>query len=312
MPEEVLRLESVGKRYGDRRALDGVSFTLHRGEAVGYLGPNGAGKTTTLRLLSGLARPTSGTVRVAGLDPAGDPVHALARLGVLVEGPGLLPYVHGRDLLDYVAEVKGIPRAERQAAVARASERLGVADQLDRPVGGLSTGLSRRLLLASALLGEPDLLLLDEPTLGLDPIARADLRALLCELRKDGPTLLLSTHLLEDVSAVCDRVLFLRDGQLRGDEPVRAAPGGAGGRTLRLRFASPVDAARLEAVLPPGARVKELRGTEATVIGPGSDPAQAELLHRLVTAGLPVVALGAAGSDLERRYLELVGREEST
>jgi ABC-2 type transport system ATP-binding protein len=310
MPEEVLRLEAVEKRYGERRALDGVSFSLTRGEAVGYLGPNGAGKTTTLRLVAGLGRPSAGTVRIAGIDPAAEPERALARLGVLVENPALVPYVHGRDFLEYVAEVKGISRLERPRAIARIAEELGVKEHLDRPVRGLSTGLGRRLLLASALLGAPEVLLLDEPTLGLDPIARRDLRDLLRALQKEGPTLLLSTHLLEDVTAVCDRVLFLRDGRIRGDEPVEAAASPSG-RTLSLHFLGPPTRERLEAALPAGTELARLEGPEATVRVVGGEEVQAELLRRLVAEGLAVVSIAPAAPPLEQRYLELVGREDA-
>ncbi len=222
MSSDVLTVDHVSKRYGKRPALRDVTFRLGSGESVGYLGPNGAGKTTTLKLISGLCRPDSGSVLLLGRDPFRERSLALGALGALVETPGIPPYLHGRDLLEYVGRTKSLPRSERPGAVRRAAEGLGVADHLDLPFGSLSTGLSRRVLLAAALVGEPPALVLDEPTLGLDPVARADLRTVLRELVRQGTTLLLSTHLLEDVEEVCDRVLFLREGHLMGDEPVRS------------------------------------------------------------------------------------------
>ncbi|MCI4322120.1 MAG: ABC transporter ATP-binding protein, partial [Thermoplasmata archaeon] len=254
MTSDVVVADGLWKRYGNREVLRDVRFTLRSGEAVGYLGPNGAGKTTTLKLLAGISRPTRGSVQIHGLDPVGDRGAALRKLGALVETPGVPPYLQGRDLLDYVARVKGVPAGERRGAARRAAEAMGVEGHTDRAFGTLSTGLARRLLLAATLIGEPDLLLLDEPTLGLDPAARHDLRVVLRGLARNGLTLLLSTHLLEDVEAVCGRVLFLRDGALVGDEPLRPSDldgGGASNRALRLRFSSDVTSASVGGALGP-------------------------------------------------------------
>ncbi|MCI4351679.1 MAG: ABC transporter ATP-binding protein, partial [Thermoplasmata archaeon] len=255
MTSEVVSVDTVSKLYGDHVALREVRFSIRRGESVGYLGPNGAGKTTTLKLLAGLSRPTQGSVRVHGLDPHRERVRALQRLGALVETPGVPPYLTGADLLGYVARVKGIPKGDARAMVRRAAERMGVADHLDRPMGTLSTGLSRRMLLSATLVHDPEILLLDEPTLGLDPAARNDLRVVLRDLAHQGLTLLLSTHLLEDVQEVCDRVLFLRNGTLVGDEPVRLDREPAIGtprRALELRFGDDITADALARAVGPG------------------------------------------------------------
>ncbi|MCI4362994.1 MAG: ABC transporter ATP-binding protein [Thermoplasmata archaeon] len=313
MSTAAVELEHVSKSYGERPALREVSFRLRPGEAVGYLGPNGAGKTTTLKLLAGLTLPDSGTVRLLGRAPDPASGSGLERVGVLVGTPGLVPYLTGRDLLDYASRAKGLARSTEQSTVEVAAMQTGFARHLDRPVGSLSTGLARRLLLAVALLGDPELLLLDEPTLGLDPAARADLRALLRGLRREGRTLLLSTHLLEDVEEVCDRVLFLRGGQLVGDEPVDRAPRDAKGtrlRSLRLRFRSPVSVSRLVEALPPTARVVADSETELTVSFEGEDAEQATLLAQVVGQRLPLLSASAVEGDLARRYLATVGRED--
>lgn len=311
MAEAVAELVGVTKRYGANVALRSVALRLDRGEAVGYLGPNGAGKTTTLRLLAGLSRPDEGTVRLLGGDPRARP-SPLGRVGALIETPGLLPYLTGRDVLGYAAAAKGLPLRDRPTEGARWSERLGVASALDRPLGTLSTGVTRRLLLVGALLGDPDLLLLDEPTLGLDPAARLDLRSVLRDLRRDGRTILLSTHLLEDVRAVCDRVVFLRDGTIVGDERVALGPALADGgalRPLRLRFAGEVDPAVLEGALAAGERLVRRSRDALEIVVRDSDQRQKELLAALVRAGAPLLELSSGESDLEARYLEAVGRE---
>ncbi len=312
---EAFALEKVSKRYGDLSALSEVSFTVREGEAVGYLGPNGSGKTTTLKLLSGLTRPTEGSLRLGGIDPAKDRARALASVGVLVETPGVLPYVRGRDLLEHIAEVKGLPLHERGAAVVRAAKRLDVVEPLDRPLGALSTGLLRRLLLAGSLIGDPRVLVLDEPTLGLDPAARSDLRRVLRELRQEGRTIFLSTHLLEDVEEVCHRVLFLRAGRLVGEAPVEAeAEDGATvrPRTLRVRTSSASPLSGLRALLPPEVELEETReGREFLLKFKGDEAGQSRIVRALVTGGVPVSRAEAVGSDLGTLYLQKVGREDA-
>jgi ABC-2 type transport system ATP-binding protein len=308
---EVLALDAVSKRYGDVDALRSVTLSIGSGEAVGYLGPNGAGKTTTLKVLAGLSRPTSGQARVLGRDPYRDRVSALGRLGALVETPGVPPYLTGSDLLEYVARVRGAPGPEVRSAARRGAEAMGVADQLDRPFGALSTGLSRRMLLAAALVGEPEVLLLDEPTLGLDPAARQDLRQTLRSLSRGDLTLLLSTHLLDEVEEVCGRVVFLRGGSVVGDEPVRQDPDVTAGRTLRLEFGADVDGARLASVLGSAVRVRATGSRQAIVRFEGGDEAQAALVAAVVRAGIPLLAVAPPESDLARRYLQRVGREDA-
>ncbi|MGP8076960.1 MAG: ABC transporter ATP-binding protein [Thermoplasmata archaeon] len=315
MPPEVLSVDGVWKRYGEVDALRGVRFSIGRGEAVGYLGPNGSGKTTTLKLLCGISRPTRGSVLVQGLDPARDRTRALGKLGALVETPGVPPYLTGDDVLQYVARVKGIPAAERRAAARHGAEAMNVADHLDRPFGSLSTGLARRMLLGAALVGDPEVLLLDEPTLGLDPAARHDLREVLRGLARNGLTLLLSTHLLEDVQEVCGRVLFLRNGALVGDEPVdlegnAASPGAR--RSVRLRFGSEVTRESLARAAGTEFEITIEGPSVATVRFRGGEPEQAALLAGLVRSGLPLVSASTPEPDLARRYLERVGREDAT
>ncbi len=315
VPSDVLTVDSVWKRYRDHDALRDVTFSLWSGESVGYLGPNGAGKTTTLKLLAGLARPTRGSVRVHGFDPSRDRARALRRLGALVETPGVPPYLTGSDLLEYVARVKGVPPSERRAAARHAAEAMNVADHLARPFGSLSTGLARRMLLGATLVGDPEVLLLDEPTLGLDPAARHDLRAVLRTLSRNGLTLLLSTHLLEDVQEVCGRVLFLRNGVLVGDEAVNLEPDtGVGGsrRALRLRFGSDVASDSVIRAVGPEVGVTIDGPRDATVRFSGGDAEQAALLARVVRASLPLVSASTPEPDLARRYMERVGREDAT
>ncbi len=313
MPAETIAIDGATKRYGAQIALRDVTFRIRAGEAVGYLGPNGAGKTTTLRLLAGLGAPDSGSVRLLGLDPVHDHHRALGRVGVLVETPGVVPYVTAHDLLSHVARIKRVPHADEEPQIRSLAEQLGFRAQIDRPIGTLSTGLTRRLLLAVALVGDPEVLLLDEPTLGLDPAARADLRKVLRALRREGRTLLLSTHLLDDVEEVCSRVLFLRDGRLVGDEPVELSPTDASGRpirTLAFRFARDVSETELRTALGERGAVERIGPREVRVQIVGAESEQSELIAAVVGSGLPLLAATEANPTLGQRYLDRVGRED--
>ena len=311
--EAVLSLQDVSKRYGTVQALDSVSFHLDARESVGYLGPNGAGKTTTLKLLAGVTRPDSGTIRLGGFDPVRQRQPALSRTGFLIEMPGTLPYLTGEDLLRYVAELKGIPRPEWSAAGRKAADAAGATENLSRRLGTLSTGQLRRVLISSALVGDPEVLVLDEPTLGLDPAARRDIRALLRALRKEGRTLLLSTHLLEDAEAVCDRVIFLRDGKILGDEPISGARGENGALTaIRVRTLDPSTPEALQKLLPDSVRVHVEGDRQFSLSFSGDEAFQSELIGRLVHGGIRLSSVTESRSSLEDRYLRLVGREDRT
>jgi ABC-2 type transport system ATP-binding protein len=305
-------MRGVTKRYGTLAALSDVTFSIEQGEAVGYLGPNGSGKTTTLKLFSGLTRPDGGEVRVAGHDIRSARKMALSKIGVLVETPGILPYVSGMDLLNHVAEVKGVPLNERPSAVNGAASSLGVKDQLGRPLGSLSTGLLRRILLAAAMVGDPAILLLDEPTLGLDPAARADLRVTLRGLHEKGTTIFLTTHLIEDVEEVCGRVLFLRDGRIAGDEAVSPVGSHEGtGRAIIVKTVDPVDLAAATGLIGNTATAERRSERELVIRFPGGDAAQSDILRSLVTGGVRVVGVAPLGPDLAARYMTTVGREEA-
>jgi ABC-2 type transport system ATP-binding protein len=233
MNDLVLETDDLTKRYGDRLAVDSVTMTVRRGEVYGFLGPNGAGKTTTLRMCLGLVHPTSGSAVVLGR-PAGDP-DAIARVGALIEGPGFYPYLSGRANLQVMARYRGL--ADR--VVDDALERVELADRGGDKFKSYSLGMKQRLGVAAALMGDPELIVLDEPTNGLDPGGMADMRALIVDLAKGGQTILLSSHLLAEVEEICDRVGVISRGRLLEESTVAHL---RGGRRLRV-VASPLDRA---------------------------------------------------------------------
>jgi ABC-2 type transport system ATP-binding protein len=199
------------KRYGELTAVDGVDLTVERGDVFGYLGPNGAGKTTSLRMLLGLIRPTAGVARLFGRDPIVDGARALDGVAGFVEGPRFYPYMSGRKNLRLLADLDG------GASVGRIDEVLDVVELRDRAkdrVGGYSHGMRQRLGIAASLLRDPKLLLLDEPTTGLDPAGMRDMRELVKRLAGDGITILLSSHILAEVEELCNRVAIIRRGTI--------------------------------------------------------------------------------------------------
>jgi ABC-type multidrug transport system ATPase subunit len=295
--ETVVETHELTKRYGDRLAADQVSLTVRRGEVYGFLGPNGAGKTTTLRMVLGLIRPTSGSAVVLG-EPAGTP-EAIARVGALVEGPGFYPYLSGRDNLRVMARYRGLP----ESAVDDALERVDLAGRGGDRFKSYSLGMKQRLGVASALMGDPDLVVLDEPTNGLDPAGMVDMRRLIVDLARGGQTVLLSSHLLDEVQEICDRVGVINHGVLLMESTVSELRGGA---SLAVR-GQPVDRAIAVAMGLAGDDGVHLDGDRVLVdLGPDHAP---ELVRELVAGGVAVHEVTSVERTLEEVFFEMTRSE---
>jgi ABC-2 type transport system ATP-binding protein len=235
----VIEARGLTKRYGDLVAVEDVSFSLARGEVVGFLGPNGAGKTTTMRMLTGFLPPTDGTALIAGHDIFADPIAARRAIGYLPETPPLYPEMTVQSFLAYVARIKDVPRADRREAVDRALVRTALTDARRQVIGTLSKGFRQRVGLAQAIVHNPPVLILDEPTAGLDPLQIREIRALLAELTAESQgdtqqTVILSTHILAEVDAICRRVILIDRGRKVVDAPLSELR--SGGRTLDQIF----------------------------------------------------------------------------
>lgn len=293
MNESVVETHGLTKRYGDRLAVDRVDMTVKTGEVYGFLGPNGAGKTTTLRMMLGLIRPTAGSASVLGR-PAGRP-DVTARVGALVEGPGFYPYLSGLDNLRVMARYRGLPESTAAAALAR----VDLADRGKDKFRSYSLGMKQRLGVASALMGEPELIVLDEPTNGLDPAGMADMRALVVDLARGGQTVLLSSHLLDEVQEICDRVGVISDGRLLRESTVADLRGGA---HLSL-VAEPLDEALAVAMRAAGEDGVRLVGEAVEIDLP--DASAPELVRQLVAAGIDVRSIGSTERSLEDVFFEM-------
>ncbi|MFI6997266.1 ABC transporter ATP-binding protein [Nocardia sp. NPDC050175] len=297
MTDSIVVTRGLTKRYGAHAAVDGVSMSVVAGEVYGFLGPNGAGKTTTLRMLVGLIRPSDGTATVAGHAP-GDPA-VVRRIGVLIEGPGFYPYLSGRDNLRVLAKYRGIGASEVEMAL----DRVGLVNRADDKFRTYSLGMKQRLGVGAALLGRPDLLILDEPTNGLDPQGMAEMRELITTLAADGHTVLLSSHMLSEVQEICDRVGVISQGKLLVESTVAELRGAS---SLLLR------AEPLEVAFP---AVREVVGERAAMLtssgirieaGNGTAPAVA---RAVIAAGADLLELRIDEKSLEEVFFEMTQLE---
>jgi len=291
--DPVVQTHELTKRYGDRLAADRVSMTVRRGEVYGFLGPNGAGKTTTLRMILGLIRPSSGTARVLG-EPAGTPA-VTARVGALIEGPGFYPYLSGRDNLRVMTRYRGLPEAVADEVL----ERVDLAERGGDRFKSYSLGMKQRLGVASALMGDPDVIVLDEPTNGLDPAGMQDMRRLIVELARGGQTVLLSSHLLDEVQEICDRVGVINNGLLLNESTVKELRGAA---SLAVR-GEPVDRALAVAMSVAGDDRVRVDG-DRLQLDLAAERAP-ELVRRLVAAEVSVLEVRSVERTLEEVFFEM-------
>jgi ABC-2 type transport system ATP-binding protein len=295
---DVVRVRGLTKRYGQRVAVDGVSLSVRRGEVYGFVGPNGAGKTTTLRMLLGLVTPTGGTATVLGRPP-GDP-EALARVGSLIEGPAFYPYLSGGDNLRVVARYAGVPTAGLDSA-------LRSVDLVDRQRDKYSTyslGMKQRLGVAAALLKEPELLILDEPTNGLDPAGMRDMRRLVRALAAEGRTVLLSSHQLAEVQQICDRVGVIDRGRMIAESTVDQLRG----QSELIVCAAPSDVARLQ--LESMSEVHGVRSYDGALRVRADVRHTAVINRSLVAAGVAVTELRRDDRELEDVFFEMTDHQQ--
>lgn len=216
-----LKVENLTKEFGAIKAVDGISFSAVSGEVVGFLGPNGAGKSTTMKMITGFLNPTSGTAYVGGFDILEEPLAAKKVLGYLPEGAPSYPDMKVGKFLSFIAAIRNIPKSEQKLQIATVVEQVKLSSVLNQRIETLSKGFKRRLGLAQALLHDPDVLVLDEPTDGLDPNQKHEVRKLIKSMAANK-VIILSTHILEEVDALCDRVLVVAGGKLITDSTAKA------------------------------------------------------------------------------------------
>jgi ABC-2 type transport system ATP-binding protein len=302
-----LVVEHLSKRFGDRLAVDDVSFSVEAGEVFGFLGPNGAGKTTTVRMLATLIQPTAGSARVAGLELGrGDGVEIRQRISVMTENPGLYLRLTVAENLDYFAGLYGL--ANPHERIGQALAAVNLADRAGDLCGTLSKGLRQRVALARALLNEPAVVFLDEPTSGLDPVASREVHELIDGLREHGVTVFLTTHRLDEAERLCDRVAILKT-RLRTIGRPADLRDRLFTRTLVVRTASALAAPDTVFALPGVEGWRADEGNRYVLTVGDTRAAAPDVTRALVAAGADVLSLGEEQHSLEDVYLQLIADE---
>jgi ABC-2 type transport system ATP-binding protein len=301
-----VQTQGLTKRFGGNVAVDEVELRVPRGSAFGYLGPNGAGKTTLIRTLLGLTRADGGTMSLLGIPVPAERRRALARVGAIVDEPRFHAHLTGRQNLRLLAAARGGDANER---IAPSLARVGLADRADEKISAYSMGMRQRLGVAACLLGDPELLVLDEPMNGLDPAGMHEMRAMIGSLAVEGRTVMLSSHLLDEVERTCDAVAIVDHGRVVRQGPIGELTRGSGASVVEVDCAEPARAARLieEAGIALGTA---LTGTGLTVTLPAgaTREAVAGVNERLVRAGISVYGLREAQTSLEDWFLSVTTR----
>lgn len=308
----MIEVDQIKKRYNGSRGLDGFTLRVEKGELFGLVGPNGAGKTTLIKILATLIRSDSGSARIAGVDVIANPRGVKSVVGYMPDQPGLYQDMRVLEFLEFFADAFRIPAGQRRAAVDKALEDSGLAPRRDSYVEELSFGMKQRLFLAKTLLHSPQVLLLDEPATGLDPMARLDLRNQLKRLNQQGITILISSHILVDLEEICTRVAFIADGKNQADESGRTVvelrkEDSSQPRLYEVEVLQDAEQAATQAGAFPGVTVLEVQSSRFVVQIPG-DPAQAaEFLRHLVSSGVQVIKFDRPPATLEQRYRAVFG-----
>jgi len=300
--DEVVRCEGLTRDFGTTRALDGIDLAVPRGTVFGFLGPNGAGKTTTIRLLLGLIAPTSGTVRVLGRElPAGG-ASVRRRTGTVLEHHGLYEGLSVRANLEFAAAAYGLDRAAARARVEQVVEELGLAHRLDERPQHLSRGIRQRMAVARALVGRPELLVLDEPTNGLDAAAAAGLRREILDLVSGGTTVFLTTHLLAEAERMCDVVTVVKDGRVIASDAPAELRRGARVTRVRVEGRGVLEAAAAALPRPTWSAI----GGEAVAVTVDGLDGVAPVVGALVRAGAALHRVEPENQTLEAAFLSLI------
>jgi len=303
MSEMVIETHGLSKRYGDVVAVDNLDLAVHQGEIFGLLGPNGSGKTTTILMLLGLTEPTAGSVRVLGLDPARQPLSVKSRVGYMPDEVGFYDELTARANLIYIAKLNGLSRDEAARRIDDALARMGLSEVADQPVATFSHGMRRRLGVAEVLLKQPQLIIMDEPTQGLDPEGAREFLCIIRDLKGEGITILLSSHLLHQVQAVCDRVGLFRHGRMELEGTVTELAQRVLGSAYRIQLQADGPATTLTETLRqlPGVVDVEHDGDNHYQVAATSD-LRAEIANAVVTAGGLLLGLDVEAPSLDSIY----------
>jgi ABC-2 type transport system ATP-binding protein len=311
----MIEVENLTKRYGSLTAVKDISFTVDKGEIVGFLGPNGAGKTTTMRVLTCFLSATEGSARVAGFDIFDEPLEVKKRIGYLPESPPLYRDMRVRTYLEFVANIKGVSKKERAKRTDMVMERTGLTDRARQEISQLSKGYRQRVGLAQAIIHDPEVIILDEPTSGLDPNQTREVRGLIKELAEDK-TVILSTHILPEVSMTCSRVIIINNGEISAvDTPGNLSAKMKGNERVYVEVRGDAEPATAAIKAIPGVLNVEIASnapsqiTALHVDAPVENEIRPRIVSALVAQGIDVLGLRREEMSLEDIFVELTTDE---
>jgi ABC-2 type transport system ATP-binding protein len=293
----IIEVDNLSKNYGKIIALDGLNLNIEKGECIAMLGPNGAGKSTFLKIATNVVHPTSGTVKIGGVIVEHDPMSALEKVGPLVELPEFYPYLNGKEVMDYVCRVKGASREEIKSETERLSGMLSMDDYIGRKCGQYSRGMKQRLALACAMVMEPDVLILDEPTFGLDPRGMREFIDIIVDInKKKNKTIIMSTHLISEAREIASRVIIMNHGKkmvdMKNERDISL---------MKVTFSGSLDSNALSYA---GIEVVE-NGTDWATITAKNDESNKDIILKLVNLGMEVKWVEPVNS-IEKTYLDIV------
>lgn len=306
--EYAIQTKNLVKRYGRRfTALDNVSLNIKKGTVVGYLGPNGAGKTTTIRILTKLIKPTEGKAYINGVDVTRPSTEVLGKVGSLIEIPGMYEFLTPVEMLTYFGRVYRIDKQYLDRRIKEILDLFKLSDWAHKKTGTFSTGMQRRLAIAKSVLHHPEILLLDEPVMGLDPAGIKDIRELIRQFKSEGMTVFLSSHLLGEVAEVCDSVIFIDKGKILESKDIKDITGHLTSKSVRVEFFSPIsngDIATIRSINSVG-NIDVLDKNTLLIHFEGGLPASYQILRALAAMNFEIVSYHHDGMGIEDYYLSL-------
>ncbi len=310
--EYAIQTENLVKKYGKNfTALDGIPLQIKKGEVVGYVGPNGAGKTTTIKILTGLIKPTSGHAYVNGIDVIASPREALRNIGALIEVPGVYDYLTPHEMLTYFGRVYRMSGDEIDRRIEEALGLVRLPEWEHKKIGAFSTGMLRRLTIAKAILHKPNILILDEPVLGLDPEGIREIRELIRQFRSQGMTVFLSSHLLSEVAEVCNTVVFLDKGKVIASDSIEKIGSTMERAVMEVKFLRPLSPEETEKLRTIELiKSVEVKDNTARLQYDGKTESSAQILKRLMSLNLDVVSYRVESGGLEDYYISIMSDEK--
>lgn len=312
--EYAIRTDQLVKRYKNGiTALDGVSLEVKRGDIIGYVGPNGAGKTTTIKILTNLIKPTSGQAYVWGVDVNKMPKEALRKFGALIEVPGVYDYLTPREMLTYFGKVYRMDNDQIDRRIKETLELVELSAWEHKKIGSFSTGMQRRLVITKAIFHKPEIVLLDEPALGLDPEGIRDMRKLMKQLNNEGVTIFLSSHLLGEVAEICNSVIFLNKGRVVASDSMENIANKMAYKLIEVKFLKPLSPVEIDLVKSmPSVSAVELEDDTARIRFDGKPETSHQILRELMSLDFKIVSYNPESMDLEDYYISIMNENEGT